>query len=120
MRDPLALTCPGYPPAPEQLVSARRNPAIRALRISHGFENVASHYDDRRFAPVCGTAAETFYALSPQAESCTRGGSCDETMWKGSPMARKRRTYKFTWRSKKANHGRKGARGKDKSWGKKH
>ena len=35
-------------------------------------------------------------------------------------MARKRRTYKFTWRSKKANHGRRGTRGKDKSWGKKH
>ena len=35
-------------------------------------------------------------------------------------MARRRRTYKFTWRSKKANHGRTSGRGKDKSWGKKH
>ncbi len=35
-------------------------------------------------------------------------------------MARKRRNYKFTWRSKKANHGRRGTRGKLKGWGKKH
>ena len=30
------------------------------------------------------------------------------------PMAKKRRTYKLKWRSKKANHGRKPCRGHDK------
>jgi hypothetical protein len=34
-------------------------------------------------------------------------------------MAQKKRIYKFKWRSKKANHGRKPARGKAKAWGKK-
>jgi len=34
-------------------------------------------------------------------------------------MTRRNRHYKFSWRSKKANHGRKGARGKSKKWGKK-
>lgn len=34
-------------------------------------------------------------------------------------MARRRRYGKLTWRSKRANHGRKGARGKPKVWGKK-
>jgi hypothetical protein len=34
-------------------------------------------------------------------------------------MARRKRNFKFSWRSKKANHGRKGARGKLKAWGKK-
>ena len=35
-------------------------------------------------------------------------------------MTRRKRHYKYlTWKSKKANHGRKGARGKTKVWGKK-
>ncbi len=34
-------------------------------------------------------------------------------------MTQRRRSYKYSWRSKKANHGRKGARGKSKKWGKK-
>ena len=36
-----------------------------------------------------------------------------------SDMTRRRRNFKFAWKSKKANHGRKGARGKLKRWGKK-
>jgi len=32
-------------------------------------------------------------------------------------MAKRKRNYKFSWRSKKANHGRKGTRGKTKEWG---
>jgi hypothetical protein len=31
-------------------------------------------------------------------------------------MARPRRNYKLKWRSKKANHGRKPTRGRDKKW----
>ena len=31
-------------------------------------------------------------------------------------MARPRRIYKLKWRSKKANHGRKPTRGRDKKW----
>jgi hypothetical protein len=34
-------------------------------------------------------------------------------------MARRKRTYKFAWSSKRANHGRRGSRGKVKNWGKK-
>ena len=34
-------------------------------------------------------------------------------------MAQRKRNYKFKWRSKKAHHGRKPARGKLKAWGKK-
>jgi hypothetical protein len=34
-------------------------------------------------------------------------------------MARRKRNGKFNWRSKKANHGRLGTRGKSKGWGKK-
>jgi len=34
-------------------------------------------------------------------------------------MARRKRNYKYSWRSKRANHGRKGARGTLKGWGKK-
>jgi|RhiMethySRZTD1v2_1073278.scaffolds.fasta_scaffold1989689_1 hypothetical protein len=34
-------------------------------------------------------------------------------------MTRRRRNFKFSWKSKRANHGRKGARGKLKRWGKK-
>jgi hypothetical protein len=36
-----------------------------------------------------------------------------------SVMTRRRRNFKFSWKSKRANHGRKGARGKLKRWGKK-
>jgi hypothetical protein len=31
-------------------------------------------------------------------------------------MGKRRRTYKLSWRSKKANHGRKPCRGRDKKW----
>jgi hypothetical protein len=31
-------------------------------------------------------------------------------------MGKRRRTYKLSWRSKKANHGRKPCRGRDKAW----
>jgi hypothetical protein len=34
-------------------------------------------------------------------------------------MTRRKRNYKYKWRSKRANHGRKGARGRVKTWGKK-
>ena len=34
-------------------------------------------------------------------------------------MTQRKRNYKFSWRSKKASHGRKGAHGKRKAWGKK-
>jgi hypothetical protein len=34
-------------------------------------------------------------------------------------MARKKRNFKFAWSSKRANHGRKGNRGRCKNWGKK-
>ena len=34
-------------------------------------------------------------------------------------MSRKKRNYKFSWRSKRANHGKKGGRGKLRAWGKK-
>jgi len=34
-------------------------------------------------------------------------------------MCRRARIGKYSWRSKRANHGRKGARGKTKHWGKK-
>jgi hypothetical protein len=34
-------------------------------------------------------------------------------------MARRSRNFRYKWRSKKANHGRKGAKGKIRGWGKK-
>ena len=34
-------------------------------------------------------------------------------------MARRKRNGKFKWRSKRANHGKLGSRGKSKGWGKK-
>ncbi len=37
-------------------------------------------------------------------------------MRKTPPMAKRKRTYKLSWRSKKANHGRKPCRGRDKKW----
>jgi hypothetical protein len=36
-----------------------------------------------------------------------------------SIVTRRKRNYKYKWRSKRANHGGKGARGKVKNWGKK-
>ncbi len=31
-------------------------------------------------------------------------------------MSKRKRTYKLAWRSRRANHGRKPCRGRDKKW----
>ncbi|MCG3133882.1 MAG: hypothetical protein HMLKMBBP_01148 [Planctomycetes bacterium] len=46
-------------------------------------------------------------ALSPRVA----GVKC-----RSNDMGKRKRTYKLKWRSKKANHGRKPCRGRDRSW----